>query len=59
MPARTGPEYIKGLQEQEREVWLRGERVKDVTGASWVVERRARRCRALRPAVTTPGCTMR
>ncbi len=31
MPARTGAEYIKGLQEQEREVWLRGERVKDVT----------------------------
>ena len=23
MPARTGAEYIKGLQEQEREVWLR------------------------------------
>ena len=31
MPARTGNAYIKGLQEQEREVWLRGERVKDVT----------------------------
>src|SRR5438445_1598181 len=31
MAARTGAEYIKGLQEQEREVWLRGERVKDVT----------------------------
>ena len=31
MPARTGAQYIKGLQEQEREVWLRGERVKDVT----------------------------
>jgi 4-hydroxyphenylacetate 3-monooxygenase len=31
MPARTGTEYIKGLQEQEREIWLRGERVKDVT----------------------------
>src|SRR6267142_6406677 len=31
MAARTGTEYIKGLQEQEREVWLRGERVKDVT----------------------------
>src|SRR5262247_3580306 len=31
MPARTGQEYIKGLQDQEREVWLRGERVKDVT----------------------------
>ena len=31
MPARTGQQYIAGLQEQEREVWLRGERVKDVT----------------------------
>jgi len=31
MAARTGAEYIKGLQAQEREVWLRGERVKDVT----------------------------
>jgi len=31
MPARTGAEYIKGLQNQEREIWLRGERIKDVT----------------------------
>ena len=31
MPARTGAQYITGLQQQEREVWLRGERVKDVT----------------------------
>ena len=31
MPARTGQDYIKGLQESPREVWLRGERVKDVT----------------------------
>jgi 4-hydroxyphenylacetate 3-monooxygenase len=31
MAARTGREYLKGLQEQEREVWLRGERIKDVT----------------------------
>ena len=31
MPARTGTEYLKGLQEQEREIWLRGERIKDVT----------------------------
>src|SRR5919201_3319393 len=31
MPARTGTEYLKGLQAQPREVWLRGERVKDVT----------------------------
>ena len=31
MPARTGDQYIKGLQDQEREIWLRGERVKNVT----------------------------
>jgi 4-hydroxyphenylacetate 3-monooxygenase len=31
MPARTGREYIKGLLEQECEVWLGGERVTDVT----------------------------
>ena len=31
MPARTGAQYIEGLKAQEREVWLRGERVKDVT----------------------------
>jgi 4-hydroxyphenylacetate 3-monooxygenase len=31
MPAPTGQEYIEGLQAREREVWLRGERVKDVT----------------------------
>jgi 4-hydroxyphenylacetate 3-monooxygenase len=39
MPARTGREYIEGLREQRREVWLRGERVKDVT-TGW--RRRAR-----------------
>ena len=31
MPARTGSEYLKGLRDQERQVWLRGERVEDVT----------------------------
>ena len=31
MPARTGREYLAGLRDQDREVWLRGERVKDVT----------------------------
>ena len=31
MPARTGQDYIEGLRAQEREIWLRGERVKDVT----------------------------
>ncbi|HWB48726.1 MAG TPA: 4-hydroxyphenylacetate 3-monooxygenase, oxygenase component [Stellaceae bacterium] len=31
MPARTGKQYIEGLRAQEREIWLGGERVKDVT----------------------------
>jgi 4-hydroxyphenylacetate 3-monooxygenase len=31
MPARTGRQYIEGLRAQEREVWLGGERVRDVT----------------------------
>src|SRR2546425_11144172 len=31
MPARTGEQYIQGLRQQPREVWLGGERVKDVT----------------------------
>src|SRR5438309_4812314 len=31
MPARTGKQYLAGLREQEREVWLGGERVKDPT----------------------------
>src|SRR5256714_7802672 len=31
MPARMGRQYLNGLREQDREVWLAGERVKDVT----------------------------
>src|SRR6516164_3761887 len=31
MPARTGRQYLNGLREQDREVWLAGERVEDVT----------------------------
>jgi len=31
MPARTGQEYITGLKERPREVWIEGERVPDVT----------------------------
>jgi 4-hydroxyphenylacetate 3-monooxygenase len=31
MGARTGRQYIEGLRAQPREVWLSGERVKDVT----------------------------
>ena len=47
MPARTGRQYIEGLREQRREVWLRGERVKDVTTPARVGRRRARDCVAL------------
>ena len=31
MPARSGQDYIRGLQAHPREVWIRGERVDDVT----------------------------
>ncbi len=31
MPVRTGTEYIKGLKDRPREVWIDGERVNDVT----------------------------
>jgi 4-hydroxyphenylacetate 3-monooxygenase len=31
MPARSGRDYIRRLQEHPREVWIRGERVGDVT----------------------------
>src|SRR5437762_9486396 len=31
MPARRGQQYIDGLRAREREVWLGGERVRDVT----------------------------
>src|SRR4029079_10804338 len=31
MPVRTGRQYLEGLRSQEREVWLGGERVCDVT----------------------------
>ena len=31
MPARTGEEYVLGLKERPREVWIDGQRVTDVT----------------------------
>ena len=31
MPVRTGQQYLEGLRAQDREVWLDGERVRDVT----------------------------
>jgi hypothetical protein len=45
MPTRAGREYIEGLREQRREVWLRGERDKNVTTQSvdlkvWPIQRR-------------------
>jgi aromatic ring hydroxylase len=40
MPTRAGREYIEGLREQRREVWLRGERDKNVTTQSGRTRRR-------------------
>src|SRR5215472_6018446 len=43
MPARTGKQYLAGLREQDREVWLEGERVRDPTshpglrGGAWAI----------------------
>jgi len=31
MPARSGKEYLDGLRAQERQIWINGERVRDVT----------------------------
>ena len=31
MPARTGQQYMDGLSEHPAEVWIRGEKVDDVT----------------------------
>ena len=31
MPAKTGKDYIARLKDRPREVWIRGERVDDVT----------------------------
>ena len=31
MPARTGAEYLDGLKRQEREIWMDGRRIEDVT----------------------------
>jgi 4-hydroxyphenylacetate 3-monooxygenase len=31
MPARTGQEYLQGLRERRREIWMCGERIEDVT----------------------------
>ena len=30
MPARTGQEYLEGLRQRRREIWLNGEQVDDV-----------------------------
>src|SRR5262245_54455386 len=53
MPARTGQDYLKGLQEQEREIWLGGERIKGVTTrAGW--RHRARAIASLYDMQTAP-----
>ena len=31
MPARTGKQYLEGLRQQPREIFLGGQRVEDVT----------------------------
>ena len=31
MPARNGKQYLQGLKDNSAEVWLEGERVRDVT----------------------------
>ena len=31
MPARTGEQYLQGLRDRPPEVWVDGQRVKDVT----------------------------
>ena len=59
MPARTGKQYLAGLREQEREVWLGGERVEDVTTHPGSRRRRARDRLALRHAVRSRSCATR
>ena len=54
MPARTGKQYLAGLREQEREVWLGGERVRDVTTHPGLPAVRARS-----PGSTTCSTTRR
>jgi len=58
MAARTGAEYMKGLQAQEREVWLRGERVKDVTTHPGLANGCAPSHRSTISS-TTPSCATR
>jgi aromatic ring hydroxylase len=31
MPPRTGQEYLQGLRQRPRDIWIGGERVADVT----------------------------
>ena len=47
MGARTVRQYLNGLREQDREVWLAGERVKDVTTHPGLKGRRPRHRLAL------------
>ena len=58
MPARTGRQYLNGLREQEREVWLGGERVKDVTTHPGLAAAPAPSPRST-TCSTTPSCATR
>ena len=59
MPARTGRQYLTGLREQERQVWLGGERVKRRDHPSRARRRRARDRLALRHAVRSEATATR
>ena len=54
MGARTGEEFLKGLQARKREVWLGGERVDDVDRPSRLRRRRAAARRGVRPPARVP-----
>ena len=56
MPARTGRQYLEGLRAQDREVWLDGERVRDVTTHPGLRGGAARGRRALRHAARRQAC---
>ena len=59
MPARTGRQYLAGLREQEREVWLGGERVSDVTTPSRACKGGARAIASLYDMQCDPSCATR
>ena len=50
MPAKSGQQYIDGLRANPAEVWIRGERVQDVTTHPAAGRRGAVGGRTVRPA---------